>query len=153
MGDQVKNLHDLCKGEHHNGDLVGRVYPHLTKLFQRCSASTSSQKPSTGLLLLVRCPSWPNVIVSSVHNVCTRVDSDLREGPLIGRVSHYLHTRCTHIGGLQMLIMWICCYLNIHMSWYWSEQAILQFFLDYGEVMLHDCDPSLHTFFRSCLSR
>ncbi|MED6114706.1 hypothetical protein PIB30_083003 [Stylosanthes scabra] len=31
--------------------------------------------------------------------------------------------------------------------------AILQFFLDYGEVVLHDADPSLRTFFRSCLSR
>ncbi|KAJ9551420.1 hypothetical protein OSB04_015465 [Centaurea solstitialis] len=31
--------------------------------------------------------------------------------------------------------------------------AILQFFLDYGEFLLHDADPSLRTFFRSCLSR
>ncbi|KAL6999346.1 hypothetical protein U1Q18_000506 [Sarracenia purpurea var. burkii] len=30
--------------------------------------------------------------------------------------------------------------------------AILQFFLDFGEVVLHDADPSLRTFFRSCLS-
>ncbi|KAJ6887062.1 hypothetical protein NC651_027427 [Populus alba x Populus x berolinensis] len=31
--------------------------------------------------------------------------------------------------------------------------AILQFFLDFGEVVLHDADPSLRTFLRSCLSR
>lgn len=31
--------------------------------------------------------------------------------------------------------------------------AILQFFLDFGEVVLHDADPSLQTYFRSCLSR
>ncbi|KAK3024284.1 hypothetical protein RJ639_043146 [Escallonia herrerae] len=31
--------------------------------------------------------------------------------------------------------------------------AILQFFLDYGDVVLHDADPSLRAFFRSCLSR
>ncbi|PPD69634.1 hypothetical protein GOBAR_DD33485 [Gossypium barbadense] len=31
--------------------------------------------------------------------------------------------------------------------------GILQFFLDFGEVVLHDADPSLHTFIRSCLSR
>ncbi|XP_042379711.1 AP-5 complex subunit zeta-1-like isoform X1 [Zingiber officinale] len=31
--------------------------------------------------------------------------------------------------------------------------TILQFFLDFGEVVLHDADPSLKTFFRSCLSR
>ncbi|XP_074311003.1 uncharacterized protein LOC141646905 [Silene latifolia] len=31
--------------------------------------------------------------------------------------------------------------------------AILQFFLDFGETVLHDADPSLRTFFRSCLSR
>ncbi|XP_042502861.1 AP-5 complex subunit zeta-1 isoform X2 [Macadamia integrifolia] len=31
--------------------------------------------------------------------------------------------------------------------------VILQFFLDFGEVVLHDADPSLRTFFRSCLSR
>lgn len=31
--------------------------------------------------------------------------------------------------------------------------AILQFFLDFGESVLHDADPSLRTFFRSCLSR
>ncbi|XP_058209237.1 uncharacterized protein LOC131322099 [Rhododendron vialii] len=31
--------------------------------------------------------------------------------------------------------------------------AILQFFLDFGEVVLHDADPSLSTFFRSCSSR
>lgn len=30
--------------------------------------------------------------------------------------------------------------------------AILQFFLDHGDVVLHDADPSLRTFFRSCLS-
>jgi len=33
------------------------------------------------------------------------------------------------------------------------NQAILQFFLDFGEVVLHDADPSLRTFLRSCLSR
>ncbi|PWA88102.1 zincin-like metalloprotease [Artemisia annua] len=32
-------------------------------------------------------------------------------------------------------------------------RAILQFFIDYGEFVLHDADPSLRTFFRSCLSR
>ncbi|CAI9787760.1 unnamed protein product [Fraxinus pennsylvanica] len=31
--------------------------------------------------------------------------------------------------------------------------AILQFFLDFGDAILHDADPSLKTFFRSCLSR
>ncbi|XP_020591589.1 AP-5 complex subunit zeta-1 [Phalaenopsis equestris] len=31
--------------------------------------------------------------------------------------------------------------------------AILQFFLDFGEMVLHDAEPSLRTFFRSCLSR
>ncbi|WOH04214.1 hypothetical protein DCAR_0623623 [Daucus carota subsp. sativus] len=31
--------------------------------------------------------------------------------------------------------------------------AILQFFLDFGEIVLHDADPSLRAFFRSCLSR
>ncbi|CAA7394446.1 unnamed protein product [Spirodela intermedia] len=31
--------------------------------------------------------------------------------------------------------------------------AILQFFLDFGEAVLHDADPSLRTFLRSCLSR
>ncbi|KAH1247813.1 AP-5 complex subunit zeta-1 [Glycine max] len=30
---------------------------------------------------------------------------------------------------------------------------ILQFYLDFGEVVLHDADPSLRTFFRLCLSR
>nr|KYP43923.1 Uncharacterized protein KIAA0415 family [Cajanus cajan] len=31
--------------------------------------------------------------------------------------------------------------------------AILQFYLDFGEIVLHDADPSLRMFFRSCLSR
>ncbi|KAL8098590.1 hypothetical protein AgCh_031390 [Apium graveolens] len=31
--------------------------------------------------------------------------------------------------------------------------AVLQFFLDFGEIVLHDADPSLRAFFRSCLSR
>ncbi|PON61430.1 AP-5 complex subunit zeta [Parasponia andersonii] len=31
--------------------------------------------------------------------------------------------------------------------------AILQFYLDFGDVVLHDADPSLRTFFRTCLSR
>ncbi|KAL4201674.1 hypothetical protein AMTRI_Chr02g259780 [Amborella trichopoda] len=31
--------------------------------------------------------------------------------------------------------------------------AILQFFLDFGEVVLHDANSSLRAFFRSCLSR
>lgn len=79
----VKNLHRLCAKGEQNDDLVGRVYPHLVKIFNRCSASLLSQKASTGLLLL----------------------------------------------------------------------AILQFFLDFGEIVLHDSDPSLRTFFRSCLSR
>lgn len=78
----VKNLHRLCAKGEQNDDLVGRVYPHLVKIFNRCSASLLSQKASTGLLLL----------------------------------------------------------------------AILQFFLDFGEIVLHDSDPSLRTFFRSCLS-
>jgi AP-5 complex subunit zeta-1 len=50
----VRKLHELCKIEG-SGDLVARVYPSLTKLFQRCCASVvSSQRSSTGLLLLVR---------------------------------------------------------------------------------------------------
>lgn len=51
--DQVKNLHRLCAKGEQNDDLVGRVYPHLVKIFNRCSASLLSQKASTGLLLLV----------------------------------------------------------------------------------------------------
>ncbi|KMZ63989.1 hypothetical protein ZOSMA_38G00980 [Zostera marina] len=31
--------------------------------------------------------------------------------------------------------------------------AILQFFLDFGEAVLHDSDPSLTAFFRTCLSQ
>ncbi|KAF4359908.1 hypothetical protein F8388_008813 [Cannabis sativa] len=31
--------------------------------------------------------------------------------------------------------------------------AILQFYLDFGDVVLHDADPSLRTFLRTCLSR
>lgn len=31
--------------------------------------------------------------------------------------------------------------------------GILQFFLDFGEYVLHDADPSLNVFFKSCLSR
>ncbi|CAN6452218.1 unnamed protein product [Victoria cruziana] len=31
--------------------------------------------------------------------------------------------------------------------------AILQFFLDFGDIVLHDADPSLQSFFRLCLSR
>ncbi|XP_042026573.1 AP-5 complex subunit zeta-1-like isoform X2 [Salvia splendens] len=31
--------------------------------------------------------------------------------------------------------------------------AILQFFLDFGDIVLLDAEPSLRTFFRSCLSR
>lgn len=31
--------------------------------------------------------------------------------------------------------------------------AILQFFLDFGDIVLHDAEPSLRTFFRLCLSR
>ncbi len=51
---QVRKLHELCKIGG-GGDLVARVYPSLTKLFQRCCASVvSSQRSSTGLLLLVR---------------------------------------------------------------------------------------------------
>ena len=48
----------MCAKEDENGQLVGRVYPHITKIFQRCSASTSLQKTSTGLLLLVQFNLW-----------------------------------------------------------------------------------------------
>ncbi|XP_054810956.1 uncharacterized protein LOC129312398 isoform X3 [Prosopis cineraria] len=33
------------------------------------------------------------------------------------------------------------------------QSALLQFYLDFGEVVLHDADTSLRIFFRSCLSR
>ncbi|KAK9942378.1 hypothetical protein M0R45_008047 [Rubus argutus] len=36
---------------------------------------------------------------------------------------------------------------------YGMLKAILQFCLDFGDLVLHDADPSLRTFFRSCLSR
>ncbi|CAN1318583.1 AP-5 complex subunit zeta-1 [Linum perenne] len=78
----VRKLYQLCK-EENSEDLVARVYPHLSKIFQRTVASLSQSTSSCGLLLL----------------------------------------------------------------------AIIQFFLDFGEIVLHDADPSLRTFFRSCLSR
>ncbi|XP_056167896.1 uncharacterized protein LOC130138286 isoform X1 [Syzygium oleosum] len=78
----VKRLYELCKTES-SEDLIARVYPQISKLFQRAVASLSQSSTSYGLLLL----------------------------------------------------------------------AILQFFLDFGEVVLHDADTSLRTFFRSCLSR
>ncbi|EFJ20551.1 hypothetical protein SELMODRAFT_108875 [Selaginella moellendorffii] len=77
--DAVERLNAMCKSEG-NEDLVTRVYPAMTKLFQRC-CSSSTQRPSTALVAL----------------------------------------------------------------------AILQFFLDHGETVLHDADPSLRAFFRSCL--
>lgn len=56
---------------------------------------------------------------------------------------------------------WFCScllvpmYTNVAISllFCFFTQAILQFFLDFGEVVLHDADPSLSTFFRFCLSR
>uniref|UniRef100_A0A9I9DGX2 AP-5 complex subunit zeta-1 n=1 Tax=Cucumis melo TaxID=3656 RepID=A0A9I9DGX2_CUCME len=78
----VKKLYELCKAEN-SEDLVARVYPQFSKIFQRSVSSLSQSRTSNGLLLL----------------------------------------------------------------------AILQFFIDFGEVVLHDADPSLKTFFRSCLSR
>ncbi|XP_059664715.1 uncharacterized protein LOC132311042 isoform X2 [Cornus florida] len=78
----VKKLSELCKAEK-SEDLIARVYPQLSKIFQRSVAAIAQSRSSNGLLSL----------------------------------------------------------------------AILQFFLDFGEVVLHDADPSLRTFFRSCLSR
>ncbi|RVW40310.1 hypothetical protein CK203_082794 [Vitis vinifera] len=47
-----------------------------------------------------------------------------------------------------------CCLEILTPSAYFAlSYAILQFFLDFGEIVLHDADPSLRTFFRSCLSR
>ncbi|WVZ22236.1 hypothetical protein V8G54_000780 [Vigna mungo] len=34
-----------------------------------------------------------------------------------------------------------------------SNGLLLLVYLDFGEIVLHDADPSLTTFFRSCLSR
>ncbi|KAL3851234.1 hypothetical protein ACJIZ3_013116 [Penstemon smallii] len=78
----VKRLYELCKSEK-SEELIARVHPHLSKIFQRSVSSISQTRTSNGLLLL----------------------------------------------------------------------AMLQFFLDFGDVVLHDADPSLRTFFRSCLSR
>lgn len=78
----VKRLCQLCKNEN-SEDLIARIYPNLSKIFNRSVASMSQSQSSVSILLL----------------------------------------------------------------------AILQFFLDFGDVVLHDADPSLRTFFRSCLSR
>lgn len=80
--ESVKKLTELCEAEK-SDDLAARVYPYMSKLFQRSIASIPQSSSSHGLLLL----------------------------------------------------------------------AILQFFLDFGETVLHDADPSLRAFFRSCLSR
>lgn len=76
----IRKLHAMCEG---HIDLVGTVNTPISKLFQRCTASVTQYRSSTGLLML----------------------------------------------------------------------AILQFFLDFGEYVLHDADPSLNIFFKSCLSR
>lgn len=77
----VKKLCEMCKAEK-SEELVARVYPQISKLFQRSVTSFPHSRAPIAPLLL----------------------------------------------------------------------AILQFFLDFGEVVLHDADPSLRTFFRSCLS-
>lgn len=80
----VRRLCQLCKNEN-SEDLIARIYPNLSKIFNRSvvSMSQSQSQSSVAILLL----------------------------------------------------------------------AILQFFLDFGDVVLHDADPSLRTFFRSYLSR
>eukprot|EP00250_Pteridium_aquilinum_P006934 c16755_g1_i1 orf=84-1790(+) len=78
--ESIKRLHVMCEG---HIDLVGTINTPISKLFQRCTASVSQYRSSTGLLML----------------------------------------------------------------------AILQFFLDFGEYVLHDADPNLNIFFKSCLSR
>ncbi|CAK9150272.1 unnamed protein product [Ilex paraguariensis] len=57
------------------------------------------------------------------------------------------------IYSLALADMWYYSHTVHGFSCFVVAQAILQFFLDFGDVVLHDADPNLRTFFRSCLSR
>lgn len=78
--------------------------------------------------------------VTKLHSICNEVGTE----ELIGRVYPFIvkiYQRCTNSGAIPRTRT---AKLSL---------AILQFFLDYGDLVLHDFDLSLRTFFRSHLSR
>ncbi|XP_010908387.1 uncharacterized protein [Elaeis guineensis] len=114
------------------GDKEGDWDFHLRSLSANARDSSAASDPASDPYLLQS--------VRKIYEICKEGGSEelvARAYPQINKLFHRCITALPQSqtsNGLLLL-------------------TILQFFLDFGEVVLHDADPSLRTFFRSCLSR
>ncbi|XP_028794382.1 AP-5 complex subunit zeta-1-like isoform X1 [Neltuma alba] len=105
---------------------------HLRTLSNSARDSNTANDPASDPALLQS--------VKKLHEICVAENSEdlvARVYPQINKIFQRAAASLSHSrtsNGLLLL-------------------AILQFYLDFGEVVLHDADPSLRIFFRSCLSR
>lgn len=115
----MTKLHSICN-EVGTEELIGRVYPFIVKIYQRCTNSGAIPRTRTAKLSLV---------------CMINAEDD---------------TECQN---QKRFVVRRFLFAFGSVDWMNLKQAILQFFLDYGDLVLHDFDLSLRTFFRSHLSR
>ncbi|KAH7675657.1 AP-5 complex subunit zeta-1 protein [Dioscorea alata] len=114
------------------GDKVGDLDFHLRSLASNARDSFSASDPASD----------PHILqsVRKIYEICKEEGSE----DLVARA----HPQINKLFQRSVLAL-----PNSQTSNGLLLLTILQFFLDFGEVVLHDADPSLKTFFRSCLSR
>ncbi|KAK8967353.1 hypothetical protein KSP40_PGU014096 [Platanthera guangdongensis] len=118
----------MAKPEHGDGDWDF----HLRSLSANARDSTAASDPASDSYILQS--------IRKIYEICKEARSEdlvARSYPHINKLFH------RSIAALP----------QSHTSNGILLLTILQFFLDFGEMVLHDTDPSLRTFFRSCLSR
>ncbi|XP_039131477.1 AP-5 complex subunit zeta-1 [Dioscorea cayenensis subsp. rotundata] len=114
------------------GEKVGDLDFHLRSLTSNARDSSSASDPASD----------PHILqsVRKIYEICKEEGSE----DLVARA----HPQINKLFQRSVLAL-----PNSQTSNGLLLLTILQFFLDFGEVVLHDADPSLRTFFRSCLSR
>ncbi|KAK3021268.1 hypothetical protein RJ639_047259 [Escallonia herrerae] len=96
--------------------------------------------------------------VKKLHELCKSEKSEnliARVYPQLNKIFQRSVASISQSQSSNGLLLLMCASRTalLTLSSVYYKQAILQFFLDYGDVVLHDADPSLRAFFRSCLSR
>ncbi|KAG6512954.1 hypothetical protein ZIOFF_031093 [Zingiber officinale] len=120
---------------------------HLRSLSSNARDSSAASDPASDPYILQT--------IRKIHEISKEGGSEelvARAYPLINKlfqrcISALPQSQTSH--GVLLLVRALICLF----FFFFNCNTILQFFLDFGEVVLHDADPSLKTFFRSCLSR
>ncbi|KAF8649704.1 hypothetical protein HU200_064245 [Digitaria exilis] len=108
----------------------------------------------------------PNLLQSRVCEMCreakeARDEMVARAFPVMSKLFQRCaaaQTQAVASTGVLLLVRRLFSIRSVNilfLTLFYGSKAgtILQFFLDFGEAVLHDADGSLKTFFRSCLSR